>query len=61
MPVYNLPERRHILRESRPVEAKSTVLITLQTTKDDIYCKFPNKHQYFDISALGRPYESDDK
>ena len=66
MPVYNLtfhflslssqhpihlPESYHTLHESRAAEAKSTALITLQTTKDEIYCKFPNKHQYFDISA----------
>ena len=37
------------------VEAKSTALITLQITRNIIYCKLPNKHQYFDVSALGRP------
>ena len=47
----HLPENLDILPESRVVKTNNTVLITPQTT---IYCKFPNKHQYFDISALGR-------
>ena len=59
-PVH-LPESHHILRESRGAEAKITCRITFQTTRHEIYCKFRNKHQYFYISSLGRPYESDDK